>query len=69
MKNQIVADGRRRFFWGRVKTISESIEQKYAADMANAGPEEKAKIREQMAEEILRREKMFNHKPSPGSLW
>jgi hypothetical protein len=69
MKNQFVADGRRRFFKGRAKVTSESVEKKYAAKLANAGPEEKAKICQRMVEEFLKREKILNHKPSAGTLW
>ena len=48
---------------------AESIEKKYAAELANAKPVESAKIRERMAAEILRREKALNHKPSAATLW
>jgi hypothetical protein len=48
---------------------SESIEKKYAAQLASAGPDEKRKIRERMVEEFMQREKTANHKPSAGTLW
>jgi hypothetical protein len=69
MKNKIVADGPFRFLRGRNAATSESIEKKYAVQLANAGPDEKKKIRERMVEEFLRREKTLNHKPSAGTLW
>ena len=68
--NQITADGPRRLWLGqKALTASESVEQKYAAELASAGPEEKEKIRQRMAEESARRVKALNHKPSPGTLW
>ena len=69
MKNKFVADGDRRLWLGRKTLVSESIEKKYAAELASAGPDEKEKIRERMAAEILRREKALNHKPSAATLW
>jgi hypothetical protein len=54
---------------GRQAVKSESIEKKYAGEPAAAGPVEKRKKHERMAEEVLRREKMLNHKPSAGTLW
>jgi hypothetical protein len=69
MKNEFVADGFNRFLRGKQAAQSESIEMKYAVGLANAGPDEKLKIHERMAEEFLRREKMLNHKPSAKTLW
>ena len=69
MKNSFVADGHRRFLQGRKTVASESIEKKHAAELANAGPDEKEKIRERMAKESHQREKALNHKPSAGTLW
>jgi hypothetical protein len=69
MKNQFVADGYRRFLRGKRNAQSDSIEKKYAAELANAKPVENAKNRERMAAEILRREKALNHKPSGATLW
>jgi hypothetical protein len=69
MKNKFVADGLGRFMRAKRATATESIEKKYAAELANAKPVESAKIRERMAAEILRREKALNHKPSAGTLW
>ena len=69
MKNKFVADGYRRFLQGKKTTTSESIETKFAAELANASPVEKEKIREHMAKEFLQREKALNHKPSVATLW
>jgi hypothetical protein len=69
MKNKFVADGLRRFMRAKRVFSSESIEQKYAAELANATPAQKLEIRKRMAQEYLRREKFVNHKPSPGTLW
>ena len=69
MKNKFVADGFRRFMRGKKAALSESVEKKYAAELANADPRQKLQIRERMAEEYLRREKIEGHKPSPGTLW
>ena len=69
MKNKFVADGPFRFLRGKKAALSESVEKKYAAELANAIPQQKLQIRERMAEECLRREKLEGHKPSPGTLW
>ena len=69
MKNQFVEDGSRRLWLGKRVLASESIEKKYAAELASAGPDEKEKIRERMAKESLQREKALNHKPSAATLW
>jgi hypothetical protein len=69
MKNKVVADGYRRFLQGKKTIASASIEKKRAAELANAGPDEKEKIRERMAKESLQREKALNHKPSAATLW
>jgi hypothetical protein len=69
MKNKFVADGFHRFMRGKKAALSESIEKKYAAELAHANPRQKLQIREQMVEEYLRREKIEGHKPSPGTLW
>jgi len=69
MKNKFVADGAQRLWLGKEALASESIEEKHAAELANAGPDEKEKIRERMAKESLQREKALNHKPSAATLW
>jgi hypothetical protein len=69
MKNNIVADGYRRFLRAKKTATSESIEKKYAAELAEADPVRKPQIRKRMAEEFLRHEKIKAHRPSPGTLW
>ena len=69
MKNKFVADGFRRFMRGKKAALSESVEKKYAAELAQADPQQKLQIRERMVEEYLRRGKIEGHKPSPGTLW
>jgi hypothetical protein len=66
MKNKFVADGFRRFLRGKKAVTSESIEKKYAKELAAASPARKAQIREQMDRDFLQQQ---NHKPSPGTLW
>jgi len=69
MENKFVADGYIRLLQGKKALASESTEKKYTTELTNAGPDEKRKIHERMAEEFLQREKMLNHKPSPATLW
>lgn len=69
MKNKFVADGLQRFLRGKKAITSETIEKKYAAELAAASPAQKVRIREQMVEEYSRRAKIENHKPSTGTLW
>jgi len=69
MKSKFVADGYRRFLRGKKAVTSESIEAKYAAELAKASPAEKILIRERMVEEYSRRIETENNKPSPGTLW
>jgi hypothetical protein len=69
MKNKFVAGGSQRFWLGKKALASESVEKKYAVELANADPDEKEKIRERMAEENLWRQKALNHKPSAATLW
>jgi hypothetical protein len=69
MKNKFVADGPFRFLRGKKAALSESIEKKYAAELANADPQQRLQIRKRVVEECLRREKIEGHKPSPGTLW
>ena len=68
-KNELVANGYRRFLRGKKAWTSESIEAKYAAEFANANPAQKLEIRKRMAEEFLRRGKAIDHNPSPATLW
>jgi hypothetical protein len=69
MKNKFVADGPFRFLRGKKAALSESIEKKYAAELAKADPQQKHQIHERMAEENLQRQKIEGRKPSPGTLW
>jgi hypothetical protein len=66
MKNKFVADGFRRFLRGKKTVSMETIQKKYAEELAAASPAQKAQIRERMAQDFLRQQ---NHKPSPGTLW
>jgi hypothetical protein len=69
MKNKFIADGRWRFLRAKKIAASESIEKKYAAELAGAKPAEKIQIRERMVEEYRRLLKNEGHKPSPAALW
>jgi hypothetical protein len=68
-KNKFVADGPWRFLRGKKAWTYESIEGKYAGELAKANLAQKPEIHRRMAEEFLRREKAVNHKPSPATLW
>jgi hypothetical protein len=65
----IVAFGSLRLWEGQKTLASESIETKYAEQLAKASPEEKREIHARMMEESARREKMLSHKPSAKALW
>jgi hypothetical protein len=69
MKNQIAKGGLGRLWKGQKALKSESIEEKYAEQLAKASPEEKREIHARAMEESARREKMLNHKPSAKALW
>jgi hypothetical protein len=69
MNNNIAEGGLWRLRDGQKTLESESIEGKYADQLAKATPEEKAEIYQRMAAESERREKMINHKPSAKALW
>ena len=69
MKNKFIAGGSQRFWLGKKALASESVEKKYAVELANAGPDEKEEICKRMAEENRWREKALNHKPSAATLW
>jgi hypothetical protein len=66
MKNKFVADGLQRFLSGRKAVTSESIEKKYAIEIAAANPAQITQIQEQMRRDLLRQQ---NNKPSPATLW
>jgi hypothetical protein len=69
MKNKIVADGYWRLRRGQTAVLAKSIEDKYAAELARAQPDEKPEIHQRMSEESMRRKKMADHNPSAGALW
>jgi hypothetical protein len=69
MNNGIAVFGGLQLLKGQKALASESLEAKYAAQLAKATPEEKAEIYQRMAAESERREKMINHKPSAKALW
>jgi hypothetical protein len=69
VKNKIVADGESRLWWGQKAMASESIAKKYAAELAKAGLGGKKEIYRRMTDEIERRRKMVDHKPSAATLW
>jgi hypothetical protein len=69
MENRIVPNGSRRFWLGKKALASESVEKKYAVELAKADAHEKERIRKRMAEEDLRRKKALNHTPSAATLW
>jgi hypothetical protein len=66
VKNQIVADGPLRFARGQKALSAETLEAKYAKQLAAASPAEKTQLRQQMAEELLRKK---SYMPSPQTLW
>jgi hypothetical protein len=68
-KNEFVADGYRRFMRGKKAWTLESLEAKYAAELAHASPGQKLEIHKRMVAESLRREKAMRHKPSSATLW
>jgi hypothetical protein len=69
MKNKFVDGGEERLWWGQKAMASECIEKKYAAELSNAGPAEKKEIYQRMSDEIEKRRKMMDHKPSAKALW
>ena len=69
MKNKFVFDGPGSFLRAKRAMEAESVEKKYAAELENATPDQKARIQELMAAELAQRKKALNHKPSPATLW
>jgi hypothetical protein len=53
MENKFVADGHRRFMQAQKAASVDSIEKKYAAELAKADPDQKHQIRERMVREYL----------------
>ena len=68
MKNEFVEDGYHRFIRARKAVTFESLQKKYAVELAKAGPFRKLQIRKRMLQEYLRRGNE-GHQPSPGTLW
>lgn len=66
MENGIVEDGFERLQCGQKELTLESLEKKYAKELAAAEPHEKELIYQHMQNELLRQK---NHKPSPYTLW
>jgi hypothetical protein len=68
MKDKFVADGYYRFLRAKKAASLETIEKKYARQLAEADPAQKHQIRKQMVEEYLA-QKNPDHRPSAGTLW
>ena len=66
--NSIAEGGLGRLLAGQREMKPLSLE-KYEAELAKAGPEEKKAILERMEKEAERHRKMASHKPSAGALW
>ena len=66
MKNGIADHGIRRLQKGQKELTLESIEEKYAEELAAAQPQQKAEIYQRIMDEYDRQK---NHKPSAGALW
>jgi hypothetical protein len=66
MKSGFVENGYSYLLRGQKKMAMESIQKKYAQELATAGPIQKQQIQQKITAEFLRRQ---NHKPSPGTLW
>jgi len=69
LRNHIAADGEWRLWLGQKAMTSESIEKKYAKQLAKASPAEKKEIYQRMSDEIEKRRKMADHQPSAKTLW
>jgi hypothetical protein len=69
MKNEFVADGRIRFWRGKKTATFESVEKKYAEQLADASTAQKSQIHSQMIEEYFQTKKIKSHKPSAYTLW
>ena len=66
MKNAIAENGFERLLKAQKELTLESIEKKYAKQLAAAEPHQKAEIYQRMMDEFYRQK---NHKPSSGALW
>jgi hypothetical protein len=66
MKNGIADHGLKRLQKGQKELTLESIQKKYAKELAEAQPQKKAEIYQRILDEYDRQK---NHKPSAGTLW
>jgi hypothetical protein len=66
MKNGIAEGGLERLRRGQKELSMESLEKKYAKELAAAEPHQKEKIYQRMAEEFTRQK---NHKASIMTVW
>jgi hypothetical protein len=67
MKNQFVADGRRRLADGRNDKRIEAARAKYADEWVEAGFLKRIKLRFQIWRQALSQK--HGHNPAPGTLW
>jgi hypothetical protein len=68
MKPRFVASGPIRFVIGKESELWQSLEKKYADQLASASWLKQQRIKIQMQREFHRRRKV-GHVPSPGTLW
>jgi hypothetical protein len=66
MKNGIAEGALERLWRGQKELTLESLEKKYAKELATAEPHQKEQIYQRLQDELLRQK---NHKPSPHTLW
>ena len=66
MKNGIANDGFDRLQKGQKEVTLESIEKKYAKELAAAPTHQKGEVYQRILDEYYRQK---NHKPSAATLW
>jgi hypothetical protein len=66
MKNKFFEGGGVQLRRGQKELSIESVQKKYAAELATATGDQKRRLQEKIAAEFLRQK---NHKPSPQTLW
>ena len=66
MNKSIVRGGLGRLKQGQNKLTRESLEKKYAKELAAARPDQRGEIYQRIMDEYDRQK---NHKPSASSLW
>ena len=70
MKNKFTADGPARLFRARQAKKEKAIQNKYAAELAVAGPVKKLKLHAKILAETLTNSKHTGQQePSAGALW